>query len=160
MSRKEDYEKKAEEMILPIVNQNGCELVDVEYVKEAGTWYLRIYADKEGGITIDDCENISRAFSDKLDENDFIEEAYVMEVSSPGLDRPLKKDKDFDRNLGEWVEVRLFKAVNGVKEYKGVLATYSKETVTIDLAEDENAEPELLELERKNIALIRLYFEW
>ena len=139
MSRKEDYEKKAEEMILPIVNQNGCELVDVEYVKEAGTWYLRIYADKEGGITIDDCENISRAFSDKLDENDFIEEAYVMEVSSPGLDRPLKKDKDFDRNLGEWVEVRLFKAVNGVKEYKGVLATYSKETVTIDLAEDENA---------------------
>ena len=80
------------------------ELVDVEYVKEAGTWYLRGYIDKPGGITVNDCETVSRAFSDKLDENDFIEDSYIMEISSPGLDRPLKKEKDFKRNMGKLVE--------------------------------------------------------
>ena len=90
MSRKEIYEQKAEALAQPIVDACGFELVDVEYVKEAGTWYLRLYIDKEGGITINDCEEVSRLFGDKLDEEDFIEDAYVMEVSSPGLDRPLK----------------------------------------------------------------------
>ena len=91
MSRREEYEKRAEELLAPIVEQNGFELVDVEYVKEAGTWYLRGYIDKEGGITVNDCETVSRAFSDRLDENDFIEDSYIMEISSPGLDRPLKR---------------------------------------------------------------------
>ena len=95
MSRREEYEKRAEELLAPIVELNGFELVDVEYVKEAGNWYLRGYIDKPGGITVNDCEVVSRAFSDKLDENDFIEDSYIMEISSPGLDRPLKKEKDF-----------------------------------------------------------------
>ena len=91
MSVREQYEQKAEAMAQPIIDQFGFELVDVEYVKEAGNWYLRFYIDKEGGITVDDCEAVSRIFSDKLDELDFIEDAYIMEVSSPGLGRPLKK---------------------------------------------------------------------
>ena len=95
MSRKEEYEQKAEALLSPIVESNGFELVDVEYVKEAGNWYLRGYIDKPGGITVNDCETVSRAFSDRLDEDDFIEDSYIMEISSPGLDRPLKKEKDF-----------------------------------------------------------------
>ena len=98
MSRKEVYEQRAEEMILPLVEAQRFELVDVEYVKEAGNWYLRVYIDKEGGITVDDCELISRAFSDLLDEADFIEDSYILEVSSPGLGRPLKKEKDYARS--------------------------------------------------------------
>ena len=106
MSKREIYEAKAEELIMPIVEANHFELVDVEYVKEAGNWYLRIYIDKEGGININDCELVSRAFSDILDKEDPIEDAYILEVSSPGLGRPLKKYKDFQRNFGEEVEVR------------------------------------------------------
>ena len=93
MSRKEEYEQKAEALLSPIVESNGFELVDVEYVKEAGNWYLRGYIDKPGGITVNDCETVSRAFSDRLDEDDFIEDSYIMEISSPGLDRPLKKER-------------------------------------------------------------------
>ena len=100
MSRREEYEQKTEAILTPIVESRGFELVDVEYVKEAGTWYLRGYIDKPGGITVNDCEDVSRAFSDILDEQDFIEDSYIMEISSPGLDRPLKKDKDFERNMG------------------------------------------------------------
>ena len=88
MSRREDYEQQTEALLEPIVEELGFELVDVEYVKEAGNWYLRGYIDKPGGITVNDCETVSRAFSDKLDENDFIEDSYIMEISSPGLDRP------------------------------------------------------------------------
>ena len=99
MSRKEEYEQKAEALLSPIVESNGFELVDVEYVKEAGNWYLRGYIDKPGGITVNDCETVSRAFSDRLDEDDFIEDSYIMEISSPGLDRPLKKEKDFARSI-------------------------------------------------------------
>ena len=94
-------------MLLPIVEREGFELVDVEYVKEAGNWYLRAYIDKPGGIAINDCEVISRALSDKLDEEDFIDDAYILEVSSPGLGRTLKKDKHLEKSLGEEVELRL-----------------------------------------------------
>lgn len=100
VSRREDYESRTEELLEPIVAEAGFELVDVEYVKEAGTWYLRAYIDKPGGITVDDCEVISRKFSDILDEKDYIEDSYIFEVSSPGLGRPLKKEKDFQRSLG------------------------------------------------------------
>ena len=126
MSKHEDYEKRTEELLMPLMEENSFELVDVEYVKEAGTWYLRAYIDKEGGINIDDCELISRALSDKLDELDFIEEAYILEVSSPGLGRPLKKDKDLKRSLGEEVEVRTYRAIEKQKEFTGVLKDFDE----------------------------------
>ena len=104
MSRKEIYEQRTEELLLPIIEEYQFELVDVEYVKEGGNWYLRAYIDKEGGITVDDCEVVSRKMSGLLDEQDFIEESYIFEVSSPGLGRPLKKPKDYERSLGKEVE--------------------------------------------------------
>ena len=109
MTRRETYEAKTEELLQPLVDAHGFELVDVEYVKEAGNWYLRAYIDKPGGIAVDDCEVISRALSDKLDEEDYIEDSYILEVSSPGLGRPLKKDKDFQRSIGKEIEVRTFR---------------------------------------------------
>ncbi len=150
MSKREIYEAKAEELVLPIVAANNFELVDTEYVKEAGTWYLRIYIDKEGGININDCELVSRAFSEILDKEDYIEDAYILEVSSPGLGRPLKKDKDFQRNLGEEVEVRTYKPINKQKEFTGLLDAWDKETVTLQLESGE-----MLTLDRADIALIR-----
>ena len=124
MSKKEIYEQKAEVLVAPIVEKYGFELVDVEYVKEGGNFYLRAYVDKPGGITVDDCETVSREFSDKLDEADFIDEAYIMEVSSPGLGRPLKKEKDFKRSMGEEVEIRTYRPINREKEFYGVLTAY------------------------------------
>ena len=121
MSRREEYEQKTEEILQPIVDANGFELVDVEYVKEGGTWYLRAYIDKPGGITVDDCELVSRAANDILDEKDFVEDSYVFEVSSPGLGRPLKKEKDFARSIGEEVEIRTFRPINRQKEFVGIL---------------------------------------
>lgn len=146
---------KTEELVTPIIEENHFELVDVEYVREGANWYLRIYADKEGGINIDDCVLISRALEEKLDAEDFISDAYILEVSSPGLGRPLKKDKDFARSIGEEVEVRLFRAVEGCKEYTGLLNAYDKTTVTLMLDDEKT-----LVLERSNIALIRLALDF
>ena len=154
MSRKEDYEKKAEELALPIIEDEGFEFVDVEYVKEAGEWYLRLYIDKEGGITIDDCENVSRKFSDALDKADFIDEAYVMEVSSPGLLRPLKKDRDFQRNIGKPVEIKTFKPIDGEKEFVGELEAFTADEITI------NTDDKRMNIARKDISLIRQYIEF
>ena len=103
MSKREIYEQKTEEILNPIMEELEFELVDVEYVKEGSMWYLRAYIDKPGGITVNDCEAVSRRLSDILDEKDFIEDSYVLEVSSPGLGRPLKKEKDYKRNLGKEV---------------------------------------------------------
>ncbi len=155
MTKRETIEQKTEELIMPVLNENGYELVDVEYVKEGGNWYLRAYIDKPGGITIDDCEIVSRAMSDLLDQDDYIEDAYTMEISSPGLDRPLKKDKDFERYTGREIEVRLYKAVNGAKEFRGILKAYDKDTITIEM--DDSAEQIL---ERSACSLIRLAFEY
>lgn len=155
MSKREIYEAKAEELIMPIVEANHFELVDVEYVKEAGNWYLRIYIDKEGGININDCELVSRAFSDILDKEDPIEDAYILEVSSPGLGRPLKKDKDFQRNLGEEVEVRTYKPIDKQKEFVGLLDAWDKESVTLQM---ENGET--MTISRSDIALIRQYIDF
>lgn len=155
MSKKEDYELKAEALVLPLVEEQGFELVDVEYVKEAGNYYLRVYIDKEGGIAVDDCEVISRAFSDKLDEEDFIGEAYILEVSSPGLGRPLKKEKDFKRSVGKEVEIKLYKAINRQKDFEGVLKAYTDTSVTIEVSEDEE-----MTFDRSDIALIRLSFDF
>ena len=150
MSVREQYEQKAEAMAQPIIDQFGFELVDVEYVKEAGNWYLRFYIDKEGGITVDDCEAVSRRFSDILDEKDYIEDSYIFEVSSPGLGRPLKKEKDFKRNLGEEVEIRTYRTIDRQKEFVGILKSYDENTVTITY-EDETEQT----FDRKEIALIR-----
>lgn len=154
MSRREEYEQKAEALLAPIVEANGFELVDVEYVKEVGEWYLRGYIDKPGGITVNDCEVVSRAFSDKLDEYDFIEDSYIMEISSPGLDRPLKKDKDFERNMGKMVELRTYRPIEKQKEFCGVLAAYDGNSVTIEEDGKERT------FDKKEIALIRLYIEF
>ena len=132
MTRREEYESRTEAFLLPVLAEHNFELWDVEYVKEAGTWYLRAYIDKEGGIAVDDCEVISRILSDWLDQTDFIEDSYILEVSSPGLGRPLKKERDFERSLGEEVEIRLYKALNKQKEFTGILKAYDKETVTIE----------------------------
>ena len=155
MNKRELYESKTEELVQPLVNKNKFELVDVEYVKEAGTNYLRVYIDKEGGITIDDCETISRALSDLLDEKDYIDEAYILEVSSPGLGRPLKKDKDFARSIGEEVDVKLFKPIEKQKEFSGILESYNDTEVTIRLDEET-----VMNFNRKDIALIRLAFDF
>ncbi len=151
MSKRETYEQRTEELLLPIVEGHGFELVDVEYVKEAGTWYLRAYIDKPGGITVDDCEVVSRTFSDILDEKDYIEDTYIFEVSSPGLGRPLKKEKDFARSIGEEVEIRTYRAIDRQKEFIGILKEYDKDTVTIEY-EDETTQV----FEKNDIALIRL----
>jgi len=152
---KKNYESRAEQLIMPLIEENNFELVDMEWVKEAGTWYLRAYIDKEGGITINDCEKISRAFSDLLDEEDFTSENYILEVSSPGLDRPLKKDKDFARSIGKDVEIKLFKAVNKEKEFTGILTAYDSDTVTIELQDGQS-----MTIGRRDIARIRLAFSF
>ena len=155
MSKREMYEQKTEEILLPIVEEYGFELVDVEYVKEGGTWYLRTYIDKEGGISIDDCEKVSRRLSDILDEKDYIDDTYIMEVSSPGLGRPLKKEKDFKRSLGKEVDIRTYRMIDKQKEFTGILKDYDKDTVTIEL-DDET----LKTFEKGDIALIRLAFDF
>ena len=154
MSKKEIYEQKAEELVAPIVEKYGFELVDVEYVKEGANFYLRAYVDKPGGITVDDCETVSREFSDKLDEADFIDEAYIMEVSSPGLGRPLKKEKDFKRSMGEEVEIRTYRPINREKEFYGILTAYDENSVTIDCEGEEKI------FQKADIALIRLAFDF
>ena len=155
MSVREQYEQKAEAMAQPIIDQFGFELVDVEYVKEGSTWYLRAYIDKPGGIMVDDCEVVSRELSDILDEKDFIDEAYILEVSSPGLGRPLKKEKDFARSLGEEVEVRTYRAIDRQKEFIGILKDYDKDTVTIEYEDGET-----MTFDKADIALIRLAFDF
>ncbi len=154
MSKREIYEQKTEELLLPIMEENGFELVDVEYVKEGGNWYLRAYIDKPGGISVNDCELVSRRLSDLLDEKDYVEDAYILEVSSPGLGRPLKKEKDFKRSLGELVEVRTYRMVEKRKEFTGILKAYDDNTVTIEEDETERV------FDKSEIALIRLAFDF
>ena len=150
MSKANGYEAKTEQMILPILERMQFELVDVEYVKEGGTWYLRAFIDKEGGITVNDCEAVAREMNELLDAEDFISESYIFEVSSPGLGRPLKKEKDYIRNMGKEVEIRTYRAINRSKEFYGILKEYDKDSVTIV---DENEE--IQTFQKSEIALIR-----
>ena len=154
MSKKDLYESKTEELVTPLIEQNNFELVDIEYVKEGSNWYLRVYIDKPGGINVDDCELISRALSDKLDEEDFIDDAYILEVSSPGLGRPLKKDKDFERSLGEDVEIKLYRMKDGTKDYRGFLKSYNKEEIVIEDNDEE------ITFKRSEIALVSLALDF
>ena len=155
MSKREEYEKKTEQLLIPIVEENGFELVDVEYVKEGSNWYLRAYIDKPGGITVDDCEIVNRALGVKLDEEDYVADSYILEVSSPGLGRPLKKDKDFDRSIGEAVDIKLYRALDGQKDFTGVLKSYDKETITIGM----DGESDMV-FQKNEVALIRLSFDF
>lgn len=153
MGRRESYEAKTEELIQPLIDAHNFELVDVEYVKEGSEWYLRVYIDKEGGITVDDCEIISRAFNEILDREDYISDQYIFEVSSPGLLRPLKKEKDYKRSIGKLIDIKLYKAVDKQKEYTGVLKSYDDTTVTLVMENEEEKT-----FERANLAMIRWAF--
>ena len=150
MSKASIYESRTEDLIMPIIEEMNFELVDVEYVKEGGTWYLRAYIDKEGGITVNDCEAVARQMNEILDAEDFIPDSYVFEVSSPGLGRPLKKEKDYIRNLDKEVEIRTYRAINKCKEFYGILKEYDADSVTI-----QTEEQEVLKFQKNEIALIR-----
>lgn len=149
--KKREIEDLTKDITLPIVEDYGFELVDVEYVKEGPNLYLRVYIDKPGGITIDDCQKVSERISDKLDEIDPIEENYFLEVSSPGLDRPLKNDKDLEKNLHNEVEVSLYKPLNGKKKYTGKLLSFDNEKIEID-----SEEMGVIPIERSIISKINL----
>lgn len=148
---KKSIEATIEEMVAKITDPREFEIVDVEYVKEAGEYYLRVYIDKEGGISLSDCEGVSRELSEVLDVKDPIKDNYFLEVSSPGLDRPLKKDKDFVRYQGRDVEIKLYKPMNGCKQFEGAL---------VGLTEDKNIKVMIdgneVEFGKKEVALVRL----
>ncbi len=145
--------RKVEDIVFdlakPIIDRNNFELVEIEYKKEGADWYLRVYIDKEGGITIDDCESVSRELSDLLDEADPIEQSYIFEVSSPGIDRPLKTDRDYEKNNGKLVEVKLFSPLDGKKALEGILKGHNKEIVEIE------TDGKDIQIEKSSIALIR-----
>ena len=143
---------------LPIVADLGLELVDVEWVKEASHWYLRLYIDKPGGVTLDDCEAVSRAVSERMDAVDPIPEQYLFEVSSPGLERPLKKDADFARFVGQMVEVSTYAAVEGQRRWRGELLGLANGLVRLRVAEGKGKTRELA-IEKAQVAKARLYVE-
>ena len=155
MSKHQDYVQKTEALVEPILQKHQFELVDVEFVKEAGSWHLRVYIDKEGGITVNDCEMVAREMNEILDREDYVEDSYIFEVSSPGLGRPLKKEKDYVRSMGKEVEIRLYRAIDHEKEFCGVLSAYDENTVTI---EDESYGQKVFD--KKDIALIRLAIDF
>lgn len=135
----------------PVVEEEGCTLWDVEYVREAGTWYLRVFVDKEGGLGIDDCERISRRLDPMLDEADPIPDSYVFEVGSAGAERELRRPGDFETFMGSEVELRLYQPLNGSKSYVGLLRAYDDGDVTIETGGRD------LRFEKNRIALVKLH---
>lgn len=158
MSKRENYEARTEELLMPIAEENHVEIYDVEYVKEGSDWYLRCYIDKEEGVSINDCEAVSRRLSDRLDEADFIQDAYILEVSSPGLGRQLKKDKHLAKSLQMEVDVKTYKPVNGTKEFTGILKAFDENTLTIEM--DASGETKDVTFNRKEIATIKLTLDF
>ncbi len=154
MSRRETYETRTEELLLPIAERFGVEIYDVEYVKEGSEWYLRAYIDKEEGVNIIDCENVSRALSEELDRTDFISDAYILEVSSPGLGRTLKKEKHFLKSIGKEIELRTYKPIDKCKEFVGILTDYQEGKVTMEI------EGQSKTFEKAQIALVKLTFDF
>ena len=142
---------KVTELAKPVVEEEGCSLWDVEYVREAGSWFLRIFIDKDGGVGIDDCESISRRLDPILDEADPIPDSYVFEVGSAGAERELKRPGDFEQFMGSEVEVRLYQPVNGCKVYVGVLAGYDNGRVTVTAGKNE------VSFDKSQIALVKLH---
>ena len=151
--KKVEIEERTESLVLPIIESAGLELWDVEYVKEGSDYYLRVYIDKSGGVNIDDCVLITRALNEKLDADDFIEDAYILEVSSPGLTRKLKKDKEFEKSIGKLIRVKLYKAEEGSKEHVGRLKEFAPDKLTIEVDEAD------ISLSRDNISSVRLEYE-
>ena len=154
MTKREQYEEKVFAMLEPIASRHGVNIYDVEYVEEAGEWYMRAYIDKEGGVTIDDCEAVSRELSDALDVDDFIEDAYYLEVSSPGLGRQLKKDRHLSMSIGEEVEIKTYKSIDKKKEFVGILKAFDQDTITIDNDGEEIVFP------RKDVATVKLTIDF
>ncbi|MBE5826500.1 MAG: ribosome maturation factor RimP [Butyrivibrio sp.] len=152
--KKNEIEKRTEEILVPIAEANGVSIYDVEYVKEAGEWYLRAYIDKPEGVDINDCVNVNHALSDALDEDDFIEEAYTLEVSSPGLGRQLKKDRHLQNSLGKDVELKLYKPRDGVKEFAGTLKSFNDSEVTVTINDKDET------FIRKEISVIKLALDF
>lgn len=142
---------KVTELAKPVVEEEGCSLWDVEYVREAGSWFLRIFIDKDGGVGIDDCERISRRLDPILDEADPIPDSYVFEVGSAGAERELKRPWDFEQFMGSEVEVRLYQPVNGCKVYVGVLSGYDNGRVTVTAGKNE------VSFDKSQIALVKLH---
>mgnify|MGYP001027421733 FL=1 len=154
MSKREVYETRTEALLQPIATAQGVEIYDVEYVKEGSDYYLRAYIDKAEGVSIVDCENVSRALSDALDREDFIPDAYILEVSSPGLGRTLKKDRHLARSIGQEVEIKLYKPLEGTKEFSGVLKSFDEGSIVITGDAGDCA------FARNDIAVIRLALDF
>ena len=147
-------EERIEELIKDKIENIGYSLYDVEYAKEGPNYYLRIFIDNEKGIDLDDCEKVSNEINEKLDEADYIKEQYYLEVSSPGIERILRKDRHLEQNIGKQVEAKLFKKdEKGNKNYTGELKAFDTDTITIETSEE-------IKIERKNIALIKTVYEW
>ena len=153
MSRK-DIEAKTEALLMPILDEFGFELWDVEYVKEGSEYYLRAHIDKESGITIDDCVDVSRKLSDKLDEDDFIDSEYILEVSSPGLGRTLKSDRDFSKSIGRDTDIKLYKPIDKVKEFEGILKAFDNDTLTFLIDGNERV------FNKSEVASVKLHVEF
>ena len=154
MSRAKTYETRTEEILIPIVADAGVEIYDVEYVKEGSDWYLRVYIDKPEGVNINDCEVVNRALSAKMDELDFIDDAYILEVSSPGLGRALKKERHFEKSIGQEVEVKTYKAIDKEKQFVGILQSYEDGVITISTEKKE------MKFEKADVASVRLTFDF
>jgi len=154
MSKHEEYEIKTKELIAPVLEENNVVLYDVDFEKEGADWYLRVYIDKEGGVDINDCERVSRAFNEILDKEDYIDETYIFEVSSPGLGRALKKDIHFEKSLGMSVDLKTFKPIDKCKEFTGILKSYDQNTVTITVNDTD------MDFNRKDIAIVRLSLDF
>lgn len=149
MSKRSEYEKRTEELIIPILDERGFELVDTEFVKEGSDYFLRTYIEKPGGITIDDCVEVSRLMNDILDRENYIKEPYTFEVSSPGLTRPFKKDRDFERNIGKAVDLSTYEKVGGAKDFTGILKAFDADTITLSYEEEGEQV-----FDRKNVAVV------
>ena len=157
-------EEKVEKLLKGMIESLGYELYDVEYVKEGKNYFLRIYIDKPEGIDLNDCEKVNDAISDRLDEANYIKEPYFLEVSSPGVERVLRKDKHLEQNMGEEIEIKLFKKdENGKKEYQGILKNFDEDKIILEQIKQGKEEPnqvQNLEIERKDIAHIKTIYHW
>ncbi len=151
---KSKLQKTVEELAMPIIKGADCELVDIEYVKEGPNWYLRIYVDKDGGVTVDDCQRISEALSNALDDADPIEHSYILEVSSPGVERPLKTQRDYEHFTGREIDIKLYSPIDGKKKYNGILMGLRDGVVTLNTPKGE------LHFQKEKIASARLTFKF
>ena len=147
-------EENVEILIDPTVRKLGYNLYDVEYVKEGKDYFLRVYIDKNTGISLEDCELVSNSINELLDEADYIKEQYFLEVSSPGIERILKKEKHLQDNIGAKVQIKLFKPINGQKQYEGTLKNFDETNIEIETASN------ILKIERQNIGQIKTIFDW